>query len=124
LRKHGATGAAPDYLGVDWMVGDAGLLMTGLSCKGVAVTIDMNEAAREVARAIARTQQFAQTRRDRKKVKMLFAHVKRIPRLGRLRLRGPRGTQFEITLAAIAQNLRRLGKLIVRPPPLTARNFA
>src|SRR5262245_3188931 len=81
---------------------------------------DMNEAAREVARAIARTQQFAQTRRDRKKVEMLFAHLKRILRLGRLRLRGPRGAQFEFTLAATAQNLRRLGNLIARPPPLTA----
>jgi transposase len=81
---------------------------------------DMNEAARDVARAIARTQQFAQTRRDRKKVEMLFAHLKRILRLGRLRLRGPRGAQFEFTLAAIAQNLRRLGKLIARPPPQAA----
>ena len=49
---------------------------------------------------------------------MLFAHLKRILRLGRLRLRGPRGAQFEFTLAAIAQNLRRLAKLVVRPPPL------
>jgi transposase len=81
---------------------------------------DMNEAARDVARAIARTQQFAQTRRDRKKVEMLFAHLKRILRLGRLRLRGPRGAQFEFTLAAIDQNLRRLGKLIARPPPQAA----
>jgi transposase len=81
---------------------------------------NVNEAARDVARAIARTKQFAQTRRDRKKVEMLFAHLKRILRLGRLRLRGPRGAQFEFTLAAIAQNLRRLGKLIARPPPLTA----
>jgi hypothetical protein len=78
----------------------------------------VNEAARDVARALARTEQFAQTRRDRKKVEMLFAHLKRILRLGRLRLRGPRGAQFEFTLAAIAQNLRRLGKLIARPPPL------
>jgi hypothetical protein len=30
---------------------------------------------------------------------------------------GPRGAQFEFTLAAIAQNLRRLAKLVVRPPP-------
>jgi transposase len=79
---------------------------------------NVNEAARDVARALARTEQFAQTRRDRKKVEMLFAHLKRILRLGRLRLRGPRGAQFEFTLAAIAQNLRRLGKLIARPPPL------
>jgi hypothetical protein len=48
---------------------------------------------------------------------MLFAHLKRILRLGRLRLRGPMGAQFEFTLAAIAQNLRRLAKLIARPPP-------
>jgi Transposase DDE domain len=81
---------------------------------------NVNEAARDVARAIARTKQFAQTRRDRKKVEMLFAHLKRILRLGRLRLRGPRGAQFEFTLAAIAQNLRRLGKLIARPPPRMA----
>jgi hypothetical protein len=39
--------------------------------------------------------------------------------LGRLRLRGPCGAQFEFTLAAIAQNLRRLAKLIAaRPPPI------
>src|SRR6266702_3020757 len=45
--------------------------------------------------------------------------LKRIFRLGRLRLRGPCGAQFEFTLAAIAQNLRRLAKLVVRPPPVT-----
>jgi len=39
---------------------------------------------------------------------MLFAHLKRILKLGRLRLRGPHGAQFEFTLAAIAQNRRRL----------------
>src|SRR3984893_17732125 len=55
-----------------------------------------------------------------KRVEMLFAHLKRILRLGRLRLRGPRGAQFEFTLAAIAQNLRRLAKLVARPPPLVA----
>ena len=77
----------------------------------------MNEAARNVARVLAKTQAFAQTRRDRKKVEMLFAHLKRILRLDRLRLRGPNGAQFEFTLAAIAQNLRRLAKLVARPPP-------
>lgn len=53
-----------------------------------------------------------------KRVEMLFAHLKRILRLGRLRLRGPCGAQFEFTLAAIAQNLRRLAKLTARPPPI------
>ena len=77
------------------------------------------EEARDVARALAKTEAFEQSRRDRKRVEMLFAHLKRILRLGRLRLRGPRGAQFEFTLAAIAQNLRRLAKLVVRPPPLS-----
>ena len=81
---------------------------------------DVNEAARDVARALAKTHAFAQSRRDRKKVEMLFAHLKRIPRLGRLRLRDYSGAQFEFTLAAIAQNLRRLAKLVARPPPITS----
>ena len=78
------------------------------------------EQARDVARALAKTEAFERSRHDRKRVEMLFAHLKRILRLGRLRLRGPRGAQFEFTLAAIAQNLRRLAKLVARPPPLAA----
>ena len=80
------------------------------------VTRHEHEAARDVARAVAKTAAYEQTRRDRKKVEMLFAHLKRILRMGRLRLRGPRGAQFEFTLAAIAQNLRRLAKLTLHPP--------
>ena len=78
------------------------------------------EEARDVARALANTEAFEQSRRDRKRIEMLFAHLKRILKLGRLRLRGPRGAQDEFTLAAIAQNLRRLAKLVVRPPPMAA----
>jgi transposase len=78
------------------------------------------EEARDVARALAKTAAFEQSQRDRKRVEMLFAHLKRILRLGRLRLRGPRGAQFEFTLAAIAQNLRRLAKLVARSPPPAA----
>jgi hypothetical protein len=78
------------------------------------------EEARDVARALAKTKAFEQSRRERKRVEMLFAHLKRILRLGRLRLRGPHGAQDEFTLAAIAQNLRRLAKLVVWPPPMAA----
>src|SRR5258705_1294431 len=84
------------------------------SAKSRAVS---TKKAREVARALAKTEAFKQSSRDRKRVEMLFAHLKRILRLGRLRLRGPCGAQFEFTLAAIAQNLRRLAKLVARPPP-------
>jgi hypothetical protein len=71
----------------------------------------IHEAARDVARHIAETKAYEQTRRQRKKVEMLFAHLKRILKMGRLRLRGPRGVQDEFTLAAIAQNLRRMVRL-------------
>jgi hypothetical protein len=81
---------------------------------------DVNEDARDVARAHATTDAFVQFRHDRKRVEMLFAHLKRIFRLSRLRLRGPRGAQDEFTLVAIAQNLRRLARLVARPPPLAA----
>jgi hypothetical protein len=78
---------------------------------------EVNEDARNIARALAKTEAFEQSRRDRKRVGMLFAHLKRILKMGRLRLRGPRGAHDEFTLAAIAQNLRRLAKLVGRPPP-------
>ena len=51
---------------------------------------------------------------------MRFAHLMRILKLGRLRLRGPRDAQDEIVLAAIAENLRRLASLVARPPPTQA----
>jgi transposase len=85
---------------------------------------DIHEDARDVARALAKTEAFEQSRRNRKRVEMLFAHLKRILRLGRLRLRGPCGAKDEFTLAAIAQNLRRLAKLVVRPPPTVAACLA
>src|SRR5262249_16681028 len=90
------------------------------SCRCAEIQRSSYEEARDVARALAKTEAFERSRHDRKRVEMLFAHLKRILLLGRLRLRGPRGAQFEFTLATIAQNLRRLAKLVARPPPLAA----
>jgi hypothetical protein len=73
------------------------------------------ESARDLARSLADTPAFEQSRRERKKVEMLFAHLKRILRLDRLRLRGPQGARTEFLLAATAQNLRKLAKLIPIP---------
>jgi hypothetical protein len=81
---------------------------------------DIHEHARDVARSFVGTERFEQSRRERKKIEMRFAHLKRILRLGRLRLRGPRGAQDEFVLAAIAQNLRRLASLVARSPPAGA----
>jgi Transposase DDE domain len=80
----------------------------------------VHEAARDKARAIAKTEAYAVSCRERKKVEMLFAHLKRILRLGRLRLRGPSGAKDEFLLAATAQNLRKLAKLIPFPEPIFA----
>jgi Transposase DDE domain len=80
----------------------------------------VHEAARDKARAIAKTEAYALSCRERKKVEMLFAHLKRILRLGRLRLRGPNGAKDEFLLAATAQNLRKLAKLIPLPAPIFA----
>jgi hypothetical protein len=60
------------------------------------------ERARDVARSWVGTEAFEQSRRERKRIEMRFAHLKRILRLDRLRLRGPCGAQDEFTLAAIA----------------------
>lgn len=75
----------------------------------------IHEAARDVARQVAKTQEYQQSRRERKKVEMLFAHLKRILKLDRLRLRGLSGATDEFTLAALVQNLRRMTKLLWSP---------
>jgi hypothetical protein len=74
------------------------------------------ESARQAARDIATTDAYVATSYARRKVEMLFAHLKRILRLDRLRLRGPSGARDEFLLAATAQNLRKLAKLIPNEP--------
>jgi transposase len=80
----------------------------------------VHEAARDKTRAIAQTEAYLVSRRERKKVEMLFAHLKRILGLNRLRLRGPCGAHDEFLLAATAQNLRKLAKLIPVEAPIMA----
>jgi transposase len=79
----------------------------------------IHEGARDMARDIARSDEGLRSRKQRKKIEMLFAHLKRILRLDRLRLRGPNGARDEFHLAATAQNLRKLAKLIpvLQPAP-------
>ena len=76
----------------------------------------IHEEARDHARALAKTPAYEQSRNDRKKVEMSFAHLKRILKLDRLRLRGMSSANDELLLAATAQNLRKMAKLIWRPP--------
>ena len=78
----------------------------------------IHEGARDMARHIAQTDAYIVSRRERKKVEMLFAHLKRILRLDRLRLRGPNGARDEFHLAAAAQNLRKLAKILPNGPQI------
>ncbi len=78
---------------------------------------DIDEDVRDKVRALADTPVFKRSRDERKKVEMAFAHMKRIFKLDRLRLRGLSGARDEILLTATAQNLRKLAKYASRPPP-------
>ena len=73
-----------------------------------------------MARDIATSDAYLVARRQRKKVEMLFAHLKRILKLDRLRLRGPNGAKDEFHLAAAAQNLRKMAKMIPMPSTVPA----
>jgi hypothetical protein len=81
------------------------------------ITRSIYEHAREVARSLRGTPAFEQSRQGRKRIEMLFAHLKRILKMGRLRLRGPCGAHDEFLLAATAQNLRKLAKLVLPTGP-------
>ncbi len=71
----------------------------------------VDEDARETVRELMGTDAYNTARARRKKVEMLFAHLKRHLGLRRLRLRGLTGATEEFLLDATAQNLRRLVKL-------------
>ena len=66
------------------------------------------EHARDEVRRLRTTKEYQQSKHDRKKVEMAFAHLKRVLGFRRLRLRGPTGAQDEFLLAATVQNLRKL----------------
>jgi transposase len=77
-----------------------------------------HESARDVARAITKTDAYKQSRKERKKVEMLFAHLKRILKMDKLRLRGFSNAKDEFLLAATAQNLRRMAKRLAINEPV------
>jgi transposase len=81
----------------------------------------VHETARDAVRRLQDTPEYLQSRRDRKKVEMLFAHLKRILKLDRMRLRGPSGASDEFHLAAAIQNLRKMAKVLFpAPSPIAA----
>jgi hypothetical protein len=87
------------------------------TAKARRLSRDVDEPIREYVRALAKTPAFERSRDERKKVEMAFAHMKRIFKLDRFRLRGLNGARDEILLTATAQNLRKLARYVSRPPP-------
>jgi hypothetical protein len=101
----------------------AGCALKPQCTKGPSRVLSVNEheEVRQHVAGLAVTAAFKQSARERRKVEMLFAHLKRHLNFRRLRLRGLTGARDECTLAAIAQNLRKLVKIIgFSPPPLVA----
>ena len=78
------------------------------------------EDARDRARALKNTREYRQSRRDRKKVEVLFAHITRILRVNRLRLGGLTGVRDEFLLMAIAAESQETGVTIPMFAPLEA----
>ena len=78
-------------------------------------SIHRNESARERARELANTPEFAKAQRQRKKVEALFAELKNQIGLRRLRLRRLRFVREQFFLAAAAQNLKRLVRFLSQP---------
>ena len=81
----------------------------------------IHEDARDVARRIGTTSVYERSSKQRKKVEMLFAHLKRILKLDKLRLRGFSGAKDEFLLAATAQNLRRMSQWLMPRVPGTKK---
>lgn len=77
----------------------------------------VHEAARDVARDIRKTDAYMTSFIQRRKVEMLFAHLKRYIGVATMRLRGPKGATEQFQLAATAQNLRKLAKLVPEASP-------
>ena len=82
-----------------------------------SLSVPFDNEVREKVMALQDTEAFQKSRNLRKKVEMLFAHMKQHFGFTRLKLRGLGGADEEFLLMATIQNLRRLIRL--RPPKTT-----
>jgi transposase len=79
------------------------------------LAIHMDERARQRARELVNTPEFAKAQRERKKVEALFAELKHQIGLRRLRLRRLKFVREQFFLAAAAQNIKRLVRFLSQP---------
>jgi IS5 family transposase len=87
---------------------------------GRRLFVHWHEAARQKARDLVQTPEYARSRRERNKVEALFSELKLRLGLRRVRLRRLWNVAEQFYLAATAQNLKRLVKFLAQPQPLSA----
>jgi hypothetical protein len=104
-----------NYIGTRKKCGPCSLRPQCTSAAFRGLIIHQNEPARQRARELANTPEFAKAQRQRKKVEALFAELKNQIGLRRLRLRRIRFVSEQFFLAAVAQNLKRLVRFLSRP---------
>ena len=108
------------YIGTRKRCGTCALKAHCTSAAFRALAIHMEEPARQRARELANTPEFAKAQRQRKKVEALFAELKNQIGLRRLRLRRLKFVREQFFLAAAAQNMKRLVRFLSKPAPLIA----
>ena len=103
------------YIGTRKRCGECALKSQCTSAAVRYLAIHMEEAARQRARKLVNTPEFAKAQRQRKKVEALFAELKNQIGLRRLRLRRLKFVREQFFLAATAQNLKRLARFLSQP---------
>src|SRR5262244_411304 len=104
-----------NYIGTRKKCGPCSLRPQCTSAAFRGLIIHQNEPARQRARELVNTPEFAQAQRQRKKVEALFAELKNQIGLRRLRLRRLRFVREQFLLAAVAQNIKRLVRFLSQP---------
>jgi hypothetical protein len=103
------------YIGTRKRCGACGLKAQCTSGAFRYLAIHMDEPARQRARKLVNTPEFAKAQRQRKKVEALFAELKNQIGLRRLRLRRLKFVREQFFLAAVAQNIKRLVRFLSQP---------
>src|SRR6202140_4674097 len=106
---------AYNYIGTRKKCGPCSLRPQCTSAAFRGLIIHQNEPARQRARELVNTPEFAKAQRQRKKVEALFAELKNQIGLRRLRLRRLRVVREQFFLAAVAQNIKRLVRFLSQP---------
>jgi len=105
-----------NYIGTRKRCGPCVLRPQCTSAAFRSLNIHQHEPARQRARELVNTPEFAKAQRQRKKVEALFAELKNQIGLRRLRLRRLKFVREQFYLAATVLNLKRLMRFLSSKP--------